>query len=98
MIASTSNQLIKRSCNNNRLLRYLSTSSTLNNDTIHVSIEEAKSKTSYALQKIGWDVDDATMQAEIMTSAETCGNNQGLVKMYQPHLMAPDPKASKPCI
>ena len=32
-------------------------------------------------------------QAEIMTAAELCGNNQGLVKMYQPALMAPAPGA-----
>ena len=88
LLASNS---IKQSLNR---LRYLSTAS----DTIDVSIEEAKSTTSKALQKIGWDTNDANIQAEIMTSAEICGNNQGLVKMYQPHLMAPDSKASKPCV
>ena len=33
-----------------------------------------------------------------MTAAELCGNNQGLVKMYQPALMAPSPGASKPTV
>ena len=42
---------------------------------------------------IGWDEEDAALQAEIMTAAELCGNNQGLVKMYQPALMAPAPGA-----
>lgn len=63
---------------------------------VNVSIEEAQSKTAEALRKIGWDEDDASLQAEIMTAAELCGNNQGLVKMYQPALMAPSPDASKP--
>ena len=60
-----------------------------NDDEVMVSIEEAKTTTTKALQKIGWDEHDATLQAEIMTAAELCGNNQGLVKMYQPSLMAP---------
>jgi len=47
---------------------------------------------------IGWDDDDASLQAEIMTAAELCGNNQGLVKMYQPSLMAPAEGAGKPTI
>ena len=37
-------------------------------------------------------------QAEIMTAAELCGNNQGLVKMYQPAVMAPSPGAAKPSV
>jgi LDH2 family malate/lactate/ureidoglycolate dehydrogenase len=65
---------------------------------VTVSIEEAQSKTALALKKIGWDDDDASLQAEIMTAAELCGNNQGLVKMYQPELMAPAPGASKPSV
>jgi len=63
-----------------------------------VSISEAQSTTALALKKIGWDDDDANVQAEIMTAAEVCGNNQGLVKMYQPALMAPSPNASKPTV
>lgn len=31
-----------------------------------------------------------------MISAELCGNNQGLVKLYHPALMAPAPDAGKP--
>ena len=65
---------------------------------VHVSIEEAKQTTGLALQKIGWDEEDAAIQAEIMTAAELAGNNQGLVKMYQPILMAPSPDAAKPTI
>lgn len=63
---------------------------------VHVTIEEAKLKTKEALEKIGWDESDADMQAEIMVHAELCGNNQGLVKMYQPKMMAPDPRAGVP--
>jgi LDH2 family malate/lactate/ureidoglycolate dehydrogenase len=65
---------------------------------VHVTIEEAQSTTAKALQMIGWDEHDAALQAEIMTAAEVCGNNQGLVKMYQPRLMAPSPDAGKPKI
>lgn len=65
---------------------------------VTVSIEEARSKTKQALNKIGWDDEDASLQAEIMTAAELCGNNQGLVKMYQPALMKPAPDASKPTV
>lgn len=65
---------------------------------VTVSIEEARSKTKQALKKIGWDDEDASLQAEIMTAAELCGNNQGLVKMYQPSHMKPTPGASKPTI
>lgn len=66
--------------------------------TIEVSIEEARKTTAKALEMIGWDADDAAIQAKVMTAAELCGNNQGLVKMYQPALMAPAPDASKPTI
>jgi len=65
---------------------------------VHVSIEEAKSTTRLALKMIGWDDEDAALQAEIMTAAELCGNNQGLVKMYQPSLMAPSPVSAKPTV
>ena len=54
-----------------------------------VTIADAQAKTKQALKMIGWDDEDAGLQAEIMTAAELCGNNQGLVKMYQPALMAP---------
>ena len=54
--------------------------------------------TAQALKMIGWDDEDAGLQAEIMTAAELCGNNQGLVKMYNPALMAPSPDSSKPTI
>ena len=67
-------------------------------DFVMVSIEEAQSTTAMALKQIGWDDDDANLQAEIMTAAELCGNNQGLVKMYQPTMMAPSSEASKPTI
>jgi LDH2 family malate/lactate/ureidoglycolate dehydrogenase len=65
---------------------------------VHVSIDEARTMTAKALKQIGWDDEDANTQAEIMTAAELCGNNQGLVKMYQPLLMAPSPNAAKPTI
>lgn len=63
-----------------------------------VSIEEAQSTTAQALKQIGWDDEDANLQAEIMTAAELCGNNQGLVKMYQPEMMAPSADAAKPIV
>jgi L-2-hydroxycarboxylate dehydrogenase (NAD+) len=66
---------------------------------VHVTIEEATAMTRQALIKIGWDEEDASTQAEIMVAAELCGNNQGLVKMYQPSMMAPSPKrGGKPII
>ena len=65
---------------------------------VHLSIDEARDTTALALEKIGWDHADAALQAEIMTAAELCGNNQGLVKMYQPEMMAPAPGCSKPVV
>lgn len=67
-------------------------------NVVHVSVQEARETTAKALQMIGWDHEDAALQAEIMTAAELCGNNQGLVKMYQPALMAPSPNAGKPTV
>lgn len=67
-------------------------------DTVNVPIDEAVRVTTMALQKIGWDEGDSKIQAEIMTSAEICGNNQGLVKMFQPAMMAPAPNRQKPTI
>ena len=66
--------------------------------TVTVTIQDAQDTTAKALKAIGWDAEDAALQAEIMTAAELCGNNQGLVKMYQPHLMAPATGARKPTI
>jgi hypothetical protein len=43
---------------------------------VQVPIDEARSMTAKALKMIGWDDDDAALQAEIMTAAELCGNNQ----------------------
>jgi LDH2 family malate/lactate/ureidoglycolate dehydrogenase len=65
---------------------------------VQVPIDEARSMTAKALKMIGWDDDDAALQAEIMTAAELAGNNQGLVKMYNPSLMAPSPGAAKPVV
>lgn len=61
-------------------------------------MDDALQVTTKALQNIGWDVDDATIQAQIMVHAELCGNNQGLVKMYQPEMMKPAANCSKPTI
>jgi LDH2 family malate/lactate/ureidoglycolate dehydrogenase len=63
-----------------------------------ISIEEARATTALALLKIGWDEQDANLQADIMTAAELCGNNQGLVKMYQPAMMAPTANSGKPVV
>ena len=67
-------------------------------DTVIVGVAEAEQTTKQALRMIGWDEEDASLQAAIMTSAELCGNNQGLVKMFQPQLMAPAPGAGKPTV
>mmetsp|Transcript_137171 Transcript_137171/g.273690 ORF Transcript_137171/g.273690 Transcript_137171/m.273690 type:complete len:337 (+) Transcript_137171:90-1100(+) len=67
-------------------------------ETVVVKIDEAKAATAKALQKIGWDEEDAALQAEIRTSAEICGNNQGLVKLLNPVLMKPAEGCSKPTI
>lgn len=58
-------------------------------DTVNVRVTEAEETTAKALRRIGWDESDAKLQASIMVSAELCGNNQGLVKMFDPKLMAP---------
>ena len=73
-------------------------SSTSTSGVVNVSIEEARQTTTKALEKIGWDNHDASLQAEIMVAAELCGNNQGLVKMYQPQMMAPSQNAAKPVV
>jgi LDH2 family malate/lactate/ureidoglycolate dehydrogenase len=65
---------------------------------VQVPIDEARTMTAKALKMIGWDDDDAALQAEIMTAAELCGNNQGLVKMYNPSMMTPAPGAGKPVV
>jgi L-2-hydroxycarboxylate dehydrogenase (NAD+) len=67
-------------------------------DNLSIPVDEALAKTKQALMKIGWDDSDALTQATIMVSAQSCGNNQGLVKMYQPALMAPAPGAEKPTV
>ena len=67
-------------------------------DVVTVTVAEAEAKTKAALMAIGWDDEDASLQAEIMTAAELCGNNQGLVKMFKPELMAPAPDTKKPTI
>lgn len=75
-------------------LRPLSTA----NDVVVVGVAEARDTTAKALRAIGWDESDAALQAEIMTAAECAGNNQGLVKMFDPKLMAPAPGAAKPVV
>ncbi|KAG8470155.1 hypothetical protein KFE25_008576 [Diacronema lutheri] len=66
--------------------------------TVDVPIEMARSTTAAALRQTGWGDKEAAMQADIMVSAELCGNNQGLVKMFQPKLMAPAPGAAPPAV
>lgn len=63
-----------------------------------IPLSEALSTTTACLKKIGWNDESASIQAEIMCSAETCGNNQGLVKLLQPSLMAPAAGAGSPSI
>ena len=52
-------------------------SSSSSSDVMHVPIDQARQTTAQALENLGWDADDAALQAEIMTAAELCGNNQG---------------------
>lgn len=79
------------------ICRYLATDQP-DSAIVTVSIDEARDTTARALRKIGWDEQDAALQAEIMTAAELCGNNQGLVKMFQPQQMAPAPNSGKPTV
>ena len=62
-------------------------------EVVRVSHAEALEKTTAALKAVGWDDEGARVQASIMVSSEACGNNQGLVKMFKPELMAPAPGA-----
>jgi LDH2 family malate/lactate/ureidoglycolate dehydrogenase len=81
-------------------IRFNGTTRTIESEVgmVHVTIDEATEMTTKALRRIGWDEYDATVQAEIMVAAELCGNNQGLVKMYQPLLMAPSTNVQKPIV
>mmetsp|Transcript_14461 Transcript_14461/g.31795 ORF Transcript_14461/g.31795 Transcript_14461/m.31795 type:complete len:359 (-) Transcript_14461:253-1329(-) len=78
--------------------KYAQRSLSATTGTVNVPIEEALCKTSAALEAIGWDASSASLQADIMVHAELCGNNQGLVKMYQPEVMAPADGAASPAV
>lgn len=67
-------------------------------EKVAVKIDEALSTTKAALMAIGWGDEEASIQAKIMVAAETCGNNQGLVKMYQPEMMAPAAGSGSPVV
>jgi hypothetical protein len=67
-------------------------------DTVIVTLAEANKQVKAALMKCGWGDEAAAIQADIMVAAETCGNNQGLVKMYQPAMMAPAAGAGEPIV
>lgn len=73
-----------------------STTPSLSDDSgvVHVSIDEARGTTAKALEKLGWDAEDAALQAEIMTAAELCGNNQGLFFLL---LATPSRRANSFC-
>jgi LDH2 family malate/lactate/ureidoglycolate dehydrogenase len=90
--------IVTRLCRHSR--RSFSTQSNTSSSTtiLQIPIEEARTTTAQALQQIGWNAKDAALQADIMIAAELCGNNQGLVKMYQPKQMAPAPGAGVPSI
>jgi Malate/L-lactate dehydrogenase len=64
-------------------------------DVVYISIDEARNTTTMALRRLGWDDTDAALQAEIIMAAELRGNNQGLVKMYDPTQMAPKSNVTK---
>lgn len=63
---------------------------------VEVPIKEALEQATKALQAVGWDKANAALQAEIMVYAETHGNNQGLVKLLNPSIMAPAAGAAAP--
>jgi len=65
---------------------------------VTVTHAEALKQTTAALKAVGWDDEGAEIQATIMCSSEACGNNQGLVKMFNPQLMAPAEGAGKPTV
>ncbi|KAJ8602524.1 hypothetical protein CTAYLR_001303 [Chrysophaeum taylorii] len=67
-------------------------------EIVEVALGEAFETTKKALMAVGWGEPEAAIQAEVMVAAETCGNNQGLVKMYQPQLMAPAPGSAAPVV
>ena len=65
-------------------------------NTTTVGIKEAFKTAKSVLQGLGWSSRDAEIQAEIMMFAERHGNNQGLVKLFDPQQMAPSSSASAP--
>jgi len=65
---------------------------------VEIAIPEALETAKKALQAVGWSEANAQIQAEIMTYAETCGNNQGLVKLLNPAMMAPAAGSSDPVV
>ena len=92
-------RIIARHCrNHSNIVSRSSFSATATTTIVQIPIEEARSTTTRALQQIGWNASDAALQADIMIAAELCGNNQGLVKLFQPKQMAPAPGAGVPII
>lgn len=49
-----------------------------NMETVTVGIHEAEEATAAALGELGWSIQDAKIQAEIMLYAELRGSNQGM--------------------
>lgn len=47
-------------------------------ETVTVGIHEAEEATAAALGELGWSIQDAKIQAEIMLYAELRGSNQGM--------------------
>lgn len=65
-------------------------------DTVTVTLAQAREAAVRTLKGIGWDEEDAETQADIMLYAERHGNNQGLIKLFDPTQMAPAPGCGKP--
>ena len=70
----------------------------ISEEDVVVTIEEATAQATKALRAVGWDAKNAALQAEIMVYAETHGNNQGLVKLLNPSIMAPAAGAGAPAV
>lgn len=51
-------------------------------ETVTVGIHEAEEATAAALGELGWSIQDAKIQAEIMLYAELRGSNQGMYYSY----------------
>ena len=67
-------------------------------ESVEVSLSQARAAAVGVLRGVGWEAAEAEIQADIMLYAECHGNNQGLVKLFDPAQMAPAPGAGSPAV